>query len=117
MQRLFSFTRLAAVPVIVMFLIPEALLGAQEAHGVMVEGTPETAWWVWPLVLFVMTFVMGILAALSGVGGAVLFVPIVSGFFPFHFDFVRGTGLLVALSGALAAGPGFLRMNLAKHSE
>ena len=72
-----------------------------------------TAWWVWPLALLVLTFVMGILAALGGIGGGVLYVPIVSAFFPFHFDFVRGAGLLVALSGALAAGPGFLRMNLA----
>ena len=56
---------------------------------------------------------MGILAVLGGVGGGVLFVPIISGFFPFHLDFVRGTGLLVALSGALAAGPGLLKMNLA----
>jgi hypothetical protein len=73
-----------------------------------------TAWWgFWPITLFVMTFVMGILAAMAGVGGGVLFVPIVSGFCPFHLDFVRGTGLLVAMSGALAAGPGFLRMNLA----
>jgi hypothetical protein len=38
---------------------------------------------------------------------------LVSGFFPFHLDFVRGTGLLVALAGALAAGPGLLRRNLA----
>lgn len=76
-------------------------------------GGSATAWWVWPLALFVMTFFMGILAALGGVGGGVLYVPIVSGFFPFHLDFVRGAGLLVALSGALAAGPGFLRMNLA----
>lgn len=71
------------------------------------------AWWVWPLVLLITTFIMGILAVLGGVGGGVLFVPIVSGFFPFHLDFVRGTGLLVALSGALAAGPGLLRANLA----
>ena len=70
-------------------------------------------WWFWPLTLFVVTFVMGIVAVLAGVGGGVLFVPIVSGFFPFHLDFVRGTGLLVALSGALAAGPGLLRANLA----
>lgn len=74
-------------------------------------GTP--AWWFWPLILFVITFVMGILAVLAGVGGGVLFVPIISGFFPFHLDFVRGTGLLVALSGALAAGPGLLKANLA----
>ncbi len=72
-----------------------------------------TPWWVWPLVLFVVTFIMGVLAVLGGVGGGVLFVPIISGFFPFHLDFVRGTGLLVALSGALAAGPGLLKANLA----
>jgi hypothetical protein len=40
-------------------------------------------------------------------------VPIVSGFFPFHLDFVRGAGLLVALAGALAAGPGLLKKGLA----
>ena len=56
---------------------------------------------------------MGIGAVLGGVGGGVLFVPIISGFFPFHLDFVRGAGLLVALAGALAAGPGLLKMNLA----
>ncbi|MFH2011968.1 MAG: sulfite exporter TauE/SafE family protein [Pseudomonadota bacterium] len=71
------------------------------------------AWWFWPVVLFFVTLVMGILAVLGGVGGGVLFVPIISGFFPFHLDFVRGAGLLVALAGALAAGPGLLRLNLA----
>ncbi|MFC1500368.1 sulfite exporter TauE/SafE family protein [Candidatus Zixiibacteriota bacterium] len=84
----------------------------QESAEVMTGGE-DVAWWVWPLVLLALTFVMGILAALGGVGGGVLFVPIVSGFFPFHLDFVRGAGLLVALAGALAAGPGFLKMNLA----
>ncbi len=70
-------------------------------------------WWAWPLILFVVTFVLGILAVLGGVGGGVLFVPIVGGFFPFHLDFVRGAGLLVALAGALAAGPGLLKKGLA----
>jgi len=76
-------------------------------------GVDSTPWWFWPLVLLVVTFVMGIVAVLAGVGGGVLFVPIVSGFLPFHLDFVRGTGLLVALCGALAAGPGLLKANLA----
>src|SRR6185436_11616608 len=40
-------------------------------------------------------------------------VPIVGGFFPFHLDFVRGAGLLVALASALAAGPSLLRGRLA----
>ena len=73
----------------------------------------DTPAWVWAIILFFVTFVMGVFAVLGGVGGGVLFVPIISGFFPFHLDFVRGTGLLVALSGALAAGPGLLKMNLA----
>jgi len=71
-----------------------------------------TPWWIWPLSLFLVTFILGILAVLGGVGGGVLFVPIVGGFFPFNIDFVRGAGLLVALAGALAAGPGLLKRNL-----
>ena len=65
------------------------------------------------MILLGVTFVMGIFAVLGGVGGGVLYVPIISGFFPFHLDFVRGAGLLVALSGALAAGPGLLKANFA----
>lgn len=70
-------------------------------------------WWGWPLALFVTCFFLGIVAVPSGVGGGVLFVPIVGGFFPFHLDFVRGAGLLVALASALAAGPSLLRGGLA----
>jgi len=70
-------------------------------------------WWIWPLALFAVTFLLGIVAVLAGVGGGVLFVPIVGGFFPFHLDFVRGAGLLLALSGALSAGPALLREGLA----
>ncbi len=85
--------------------------GSGEAVAAMPQG--DHAWWFWPIVLFVVTFIMGIIAVLGGVGGGVLFVPIISGFFPFHLDFVRGAGLLVALAGALAAGPGLLRSGLA----
>jgi uncharacterized membrane protein YfcA len=63
--------------------------------------------------LFVVTFMLGVIAVIGGVGGGVLFVPIVSGLFPFHLDFVRGTGLLIALGGALAAGPTLLRGGMA----
>src|SRR5690242_11773635 len=58
----------------------------------------STAWWVWPVALFAVCFALGVIAVPAGVGGGVLFVPIVSGFFPFHLDFVRGVGLLVALA-------------------
>jgi uncharacterized membrane protein YfcA len=70
-------------------------------------------WWFWPLALFVTCFLIGIVAVPAGIGGGTLFVPIVGGFFPFHLDFVRGAGLLVALASALAAGPMLLRGGLA----
>jgi uncharacterized membrane protein YfcA len=71
------------------------------------------AWWVWPVALFCLTFALGILAVIAGVGGGVLFVPIVASFFPFHLDYVRGAGLVLALTGTLAASPVLLRSGLA----
>ena len=72
-----------------------------------------TAWWVWPTVLFLVTTMLGIVTVVGGLGGGTIFVPLVSGFFPFHLDFVRAAGLMVALSGALSAGPDLLKKNLA----
>lgn len=93
-----------------MVVFPAAAMDA--AATAPVQSDP-VAWWVWPLALFVTCFFLGIVAVPSGVGGGVLFVPIVGGFFPFHLDFVRGAGLLVALASALAAGPSLLRGGLA----
>ncbi len=110
-RRCVSGAAFAALAASVLLLALAGPVSGQETAVLPPDGT--TAWWVWPLALLGITFVMGVLAAMGGVGGGVLYVPIVSGFFPFHLDFVRATGLLVAMSGALAAGPGFLRMNLA----
>lgn len=88
--------------------------GAQEAlPEASAAASPAMPWWGWPLALFLLTFAMGVVAPLAGVGGGVLFVPIVSGFFPFHLDFVRACGLLAALSGALSAGPRLLNAKMA----
>ena len=75
-------------------------LPAEAAEAAKAAST--TAWWVWPLSLFVVCFFLGMIAVPAGVGGGVLFVPIVGSFFPFHLDFVRGAGLLVAMASALA---------------
>jgi uncharacterized protein len=77
------------------------------------QALASVPWWVWPVALFGVCFLLGIVAVPAGIGGAVLFVPIVSGFFPFHLDYVRGAGLLVALAGALSAGPRLLESGLA----
>src|SRR6185295_14527619 len=78
-----------------------------------VADTAVVAWWIWPIALFFASFALGIVAVLAGVGGGVLFVPIVGSFFPFHLDFVRGAGVLLALAAAMAAGPRLLRDGLA----
>jgi uncharacterized membrane protein YfcA len=90
------------------------VLGGEPA---MADTPAQTAsampWWGWVILLFAVTFALGVVSVMGGVGGGVLFVPIVSALFPFHLDFVRGTGLLIALAGALAAGPGLLRGGIA----
>ncbi len=98
---------------LVFFLMAGSVFASGEVAAAPVAAASAAPWWIWPLVLFVVTFIMGIVAVLGGVGGGVLFVPIIGGFFPFHLDFVRGAGLLVALSGALAAGPGLLKKGMA----
>ena len=104
-----STNRLIVSVTVLVFSCP---VGAFAAEQVLLGGG-DKPWWYWPLILFVFCFGLGILAVMAGVGGGVLYVPLVSGFFPFHIDFVRGVGLMVALAGALAAGPGLLRRNLA----
>jgi uncharacterized membrane protein YfcA len=64
---------------------------------------PGTAWWTWVVLLFLMSLAIGFFAVLAGIGGGVVFVPLLAGFFPFHMDFVRGAGSLVALATALSA--------------
>ena len=87
-----------------------ALLWAAPAAAADAAAAP---WWIWPMALFAVSFAIGIVGVLAGVGGGVLFVPIVGGFFPFHLDFVRAAGLLLALSGALSAAPALLRSGMA----
>jgi len=93
--------------------VAQAPGGEAAANNLSIVPKSNTPWWVWPLSLFVVSFLLGIVAVLGGVGGGVLYVPIIGGFFPFHLDFVRGAGLIVALSGSLAAGPGLLKKGMA----
>jgi hypothetical protein len=78
----------------------------------MAAGEPWP-WWALALALFGLTSVVSALAMLAGVGGGVLYVPMVASLMPFiHIDFVRGAGIMVALTGALSAGPGLIRGRL-----
>lgn len=109
-NRISIFFFLMIVCSILVIAVPELF-----ASETIILGETNTLqpWWFYPLILLVLSFILGVFAVLAGVGGGVLYVPIVSGFLPFHLDFVRGAGLIVALAGALAAGPGLLRIGMA----
>jgi len=98
---------------LVLALVAVALASEPAIAASAARSASVLPWWAWVLALFVVSFVLGVVAVVAGVGGGVLFVPIVGGLFPFHLDFVRGTGLLIALAGALAAGPTLLRGGMA----
>ena len=99
--------RLAAAALLALAFVPTASEAAVPAFEAGV------AWWAWPILLLVVSFFIGIIAVAAGIGGGVLFVPIVGSLFPFHLDFVRGAGLMLALCGALSASPRLLRSGLA----
>ncbi len=105
--------RLLLIGGMVLGLLPVVMAAGGTELPVDALAASGMPWWGWCLLLFITTFLIGIVAVIGGVGGGVLFVPIVSGFFPFHLDFVRGAGLLLALACALSSGPGLLHSGMA----
>ncbi len=67
----------------------------------------------WSIILFLFTFAIGIISPVSGVGGGVLFVPLATLIFPFHVDFIRGAGLVMAVTSALSSIPYLIKKGLA----
>ncbi len=68
---------------------------------------------VFSITFFIITTLMGIVAVLAGIGGGVVYTPIMMGFTPINSFIIRGTGLLVAMAGAVVAGRPFLRRGVA----
>ncbi len=72
-----------------------------------------SAWWFWPLFLFILTFLIGLVAPVSGIGGGSLYVPLVAALTPFSIDFVRGAGSVMAMVAALSSVPYLIKKGLA----
>jgi uncharacterized protein len=102
-----------SVLISVVFVFVLALVAAVPACAAGADDAGGMPWWGWVAALFAFSFVLGTVGVVAGVGGGVLFVPIVGSFFPFHLDFVRGTGLMIALAGSMSATPGLLRRGIA----
>lgn len=90
-----------------------ALIAASPAAAGVRPAADGPADWQIGLVLFAVCLVIGVVAVIAGVGGGVLYVPLISAVFPFHLDFVRGAGLLCALAGSTASVPRLLERRLA----
>ena len=65
------------------------------------------------LVFLAIGILIGVIAVMGGVGGGVVFTPLMLGFTPIDSFIVRATGLLVAMSGSLVAARPFLTRGLA----
>jgi len=103
----------AFIGVLLLVIISSGVSAAESTGNSLFQQESLIPWWGWSLLLFAFCFVLGIVAIVAGVGGGILYVPIVSAVFPFHLDFVRGAGLLVALAGAISAAPRLLGSGMA----
>jgi len=64
-------------------------------------------------ILLGVSIIIGIVAVLGGVGGGVVFTPLMMGFTTIDSFIIRATGLLVAMAGSLVAARPFLNRGLA----
>jgi len=113
--------------IVVLFVVMLLLLGGGTAYAApeagLASGTSfvatdaDSAMGMSPIVFFfvflVVCTIIGIVAVLGGVGGGVVFTPLMMGFTPIDSFIIRATGLFVAMAGALVAARPFLRRGLA----
>ena len=109
----FAMWKIPLLGLLLLVLLTSGAFAAGAADASALPADSSLPWWGWSLLLFAFCFVLGIVAIVAGVGGGILYVPIVGAVFPFHLDFVRGSGLLVALAGALSAAPRLLGSGMA----
>ncbi len=94
-------------------MVAFAYAGFYHVFDDVIVGGDSMAWWFWPLFMFVFTLLIGIISPVSGVGGGVLFVPLSTIITPFNIDFIRGAGLVMAVTSALSSVPYLIRKGLA----
>jgi len=100
---------------ILALLVSIATLYAAETSPQVTQVTEQTVGMsplTFFIILLVVTTLMGIFAVLAGVGGGVIFTPIMMGFTPIDSYIIRTTGLFVAMSGALVAARPFLKRGI-----
>ena len=85
------------------------------AAGIETPAEGMSAWVILGILLgcFLLSFAIALVAVIAGIGGGVIFTPIMLAFTPINSVIIRGTGLIVAMfSGLISTGP-FMRSGLA----
>lgn len=78
-----------------------ALLASAPNPGEMGHGTIV----LWLLAFFLLSFSIAIVSVVAGIGGGVIFTPLMLAFTPVNSIIIRGTGLIVAMSsGPISTG-------------
>ena len=74
--------------------------------------TPFSMWLI-IIASFIISMVIAIIAVIAGIGGGVMFTPIMLGFTSIDSLVVRATGLVVAMFGGLISSGPFMKARLA----
>ena len=97
---------------IVLTIVAYAVMGLFSQVSSTEVLTAGGAWWI-IVVSFLLSTLIAVVSVLGGVGGGVIFTPIMLGFTSVDTLLVRSTGLVVAMfSGLVSSGP-FMRKGLA----
>ena len=114
MGKLFRSPWLEVNVMLLVLIISYVALGmitasAETPPGAMTGG----AIWGWLFGFFFLSFAIAMVAVIGGIGGGVLFTPIMLAFTPVDSLIIRATGLIVAMfSGLVSTGP-FMKGGLA----
>lgn len=116
----FIWRRLFKSPVLEIGIMAVLLIVSYVAMGIITTGieTPAggmSAGGILSILLgsFLLSFAIALVAVIAGIGGGVIFTPIMLAFTPINSVIIRGTGLIVAMfSGLVSTGP-FMRSGLA----
>jgi hypothetical protein len=83
----------------VLFLAVSAPAYGEASVPVSAEVNSSMPWWAWPLILFVVTFLLGIAAVLVNVVASLILVPVAIFVFKDKLNWVNIVGILVCLVG------------------
>jgi uncharacterized membrane protein YfcA len=103
------------IGIMIVLLIVSYIAMGLIATGIETPAEGMSAWVILSLLLgfFIISFAIALVAVIAGIGGGVIFTPIMLAFTPINTLIIRGTGLIVAMfSGLVSAGP-FMRSGLA----